>query len=174
MHASAKSASASFTDSVGASDESQKNLMLRIGIMSPEKIRTFSLGEVLNGKTLHQHPPHKPIQDGLFCERIFGPVPTEKDSHSQKEAKLKVRQEQFGRIELACPIAHAWFTNAIPSAIGTILNLSTKEIQQVIYFRAHLVVIAKPVSDLGAKRLFPRWALRPCLKPFNRWICRHS
>ena len=127
---------------------------IRISLASPEQIRGWSYGEVTKPETIN-YRTLKPERDGLFCERIFGPT---KDFECQcgkykrirykgiicdkcnvEVARAKVRRERMGHIELACPVGHIWFTRGIPSRIGLLLDLSTRELERIIYF-SHFVV----------------------------------
>ena len=127
---------------------------LRIGLASPEKIISWSHGEVKKPETFN-YRTYKPEKDGLFCERIFGPV---KDyecacgKYKKKRYKAvvcercgvevtsnRVRREHLGHIRLASPVAHIWFTKSIPNRFSALLGISGKEIEKVIYFVSWLV-----------------------------------
>ncbi len=128
---------------------------LKVGIASPEKIRSWSFGEVKKPETIN-YRTFKPERDGLFCARIFGPV---KDYEclcgKYKRMKFrgiicekcgtevtltKVRRERMGHIELAAPVAHIWFTRAMPSRVATLLEMTMKELEKVLYYEAHIVI----------------------------------
>ncbi|MEZ5338725.1 MAG: DNA-directed RNA polymerase subunit beta' [bacterium] len=128
---------------------------LRIGLASPEKIISWSHGEVKKPETFN-YRTYKPEKDGLFCERIFGPV---KDfecacgKYKKKRYKNLVcercgvevtsnrsRRERLGHIRLASPVAHIWFTKSIPNRFSALLGISGKEIEKVIYFVSYLVI----------------------------------
>ena len=128
---------------------------LRINIASPERIRSWSFGEIKKPETIN-YRTFKPERDGLFCARIFGPV---KDYEclcgKYKRMKYKgvvceksgvevtltnVRRERMGHIELAAPVAHIWFLKSLPSRIGLLLDLTLKELERILYFEAFVVV----------------------------------
>ena len=127
---------------------------ITIGLASPESILAESRGEVLKPETIN-YRTHKPERDGLFCERIFGPVKDyECACGKYKRIKYKgivcekcgvevtsskVRRERMGHIELAAPIAHIWFLKSLPSRISTILGLTLKPVEKVIYFESYIV-----------------------------------
>ncbi len=131
---------------------------IKISIASPEKIRSWSYGEVTKPETIN-YRTSKPERDGLFCARIFGPV---KDYEclcgKYKRIKYKgiicekcgvevtqsrVRRERMGHIELACPVSHIWFLKSLPSRISTILDIMPKYVEKVLYFEAYVVTDAK-------------------------------
>ncbi len=128
---------------------------LKVVIASPEKIRSWSFGEVKKPETIN-YRTFKPERDGLFCSRIFGPV---KDYEclcgKYKRMKFrgvicekcgtevtlaKVRRERMGHIDLAAPVAHIWFTRAMPSRVATLLEMTMKELEKVLYYEAHIVL----------------------------------
>ena len=128
---------------------------IRIGLASPEKIRSWSYGEVQKPETIN-YRTFKPERDGLFCARIFGPI---KDYEclcgKYKRMKYrgiicekcgvevtlsKVRRERMGHIELASPVAHIWFLKSLPSRIGLLLDMTLKDIERVLYFENYVVI----------------------------------
>ena len=128
---------------------------IRIGLASPEKIRSWSFGEVRKPETIN-YRTFKPERDGLFCAKLFGPV---KDNECQcgKYKRLKhqgvvcekcgvevtlskVRRERMGHIELASPVAHIWFLKSLPSRLGLLLDMTVRQIERVMYFEAYLVI----------------------------------
>ena len=128
---------------------------LKIGIASDEKIREWSKGEVKKPETIN-YRTLKPEKDGLFCERIFGPV-KDWECHCGKYkrvrykgivcdrcgvevTKSKVRRERMGHIELAAPVAHIWYFKGIPSRIALMLDISPRNLERVIYFASYVVV----------------------------------
>ena len=127
---------------------------LRIGLASPEIILGWSSGEVKKPET-YNYRTYKPEKDGLFCERIFGPVKdyecacgklkkirfkdTICDRCGVKVTSSKVRRERLGHIKLACPVAHIWFTKSIPNRFSAILGINAKEIEKIIYYVSHVV-----------------------------------
>nr|WP_137677349.1 DNA-directed RNA polymerase subunit beta' [Parerythrobacter lutipelagi] len=128
---------------------------IQIGIASPERIRSWSFGEIKKPETIN-YRTFKPERDGLFCARIFGPV---KDYEclcgKYKRMKYKgvvcekcgvevtvtkVRRERMGHIELAAPVAHIWFLKSLPSRIGLLLDMQLKQLERVLYFESYIVV----------------------------------
>ncbi|MEE8206046.1 MAG: DNA-directed RNA polymerase subunit beta', partial [Nitrospinaceae bacterium] len=128
---------------------------MRIRLASPEKIRSWSYGEVKKPETIN-YRTFKPERDGLFCAKIFGPVKDwECNCGKYKRMKYKgivcekcgvevilskVRRERLGHIELASPVAHIWFFKGLPSRIGHILGLTLKELERIIYFENYVVI----------------------------------
>ena len=127
---------------------------LRITIASPERIRSWSFGEIKKPETIN-YRTFKPERDGLFCARIFGPI---KDYEclcgKYKRMKYKgivcekcgvevtlskVRRERMGHIDLAAPVAHIWFMKSLPSRIGLLLDMTLKELERVLYFESFVV-----------------------------------
>ena len=128
---------------------------IRIGLASPEKIRSWSFGEVKKPETIN-YRTFKPERDGLFCAKIFGPV-KDYECLCGKYKRLKhrgvicekcgvevtlskVRRERMGHIELAAPVAHIWFLKSLPSRIGLLLDMTLRDIERVLYFEAYVVV----------------------------------
>jgi DNA-directed RNA polymerase subunit beta' len=128
---------------------------LRIGLASPELIRSWSHGEVRKPETIN-YRTFKPERDGLFCAKIFGPI---KDYEclcgKYKRAKFrektcekcgvevtlsKVRRERMGHIELAAPVAHIWFLRSLPSRISLTLDMTIRDIEKVLYFESFVVI----------------------------------
>src|SRR6201989_1308291 len=128
---------------------------IQIAIASPERIRSWSFGEIKKPETIN-YRTFKPERDGLFCARIFGPV---KDYEclcgKYKRMKYKgivcekcgvevtvskVRRERMGHIELAAPVAHIWFLKSLPSRIGLLLDMQLKQLERVLYFAAYIVI----------------------------------
>jgi DNA-directed RNA polymerase subunit beta' len=128
---------------------------IRISLASPEKIRSWSYGEIKKPETIN-YRTFKPERDGLFCARIFGPI---KDYEclcgKYKRMKYKgiicekcgvevtlskVRRERMGHIELAAPVAHIWFMKSLPSRIGLLLDMTLKDLERVLYFEHHIVL----------------------------------
>lgn len=131
---------------------------IKIGIASPEKIREWSYGEVTKPETIN-YRTQKPEKDGLFCERIFGPR-KDWECHCGKYKRIRYRgvicdkcgvevtrskvcRERMGHIELAAPVTHIWFFRSIPSRIGTLLGLSPKQLEQVVYYVNYIVLDPK-------------------------------
>ena len=128
---------------------------IRIGLASPEKIRSWSFGEVKKPETIN-YRTFKPERDGLFCAKIFGPV-KDYECLCGKYKRLKhrgvicekcgvevtlakVRRERMGHIELASPVAHIWFLKSLPSRIGLLLDMTLRDIERVLYFEAFVVI----------------------------------
>lgn len=128
---------------------------MSIGIASPEKIREWSFGEVTKSETIN-YRTHKPEMGGLLCERIFGPKKNWEchcgkykrirhkgvvcDKCGVEVTKSNVRRERMGHIELATPVAHIWYMQSIPSRIGTLLGLNSKQLEKVIYYVSYVVM----------------------------------
>jgi len=137
---------------------------IRISLASPDKIRSWSHGEVTKPETIN-YRTFKPERDGLFCARIFGPV-TDWECLCGKYKRMKhrgvvcdkcgvevtlskVRRERLGHIELASPCSHVWFFKGLPSRIGHLLDISLRELERVLYFEAYVVIDAgeAPVKE---------------------------
>jgi DNA-directed RNA polymerase subunit beta'' (EC 2.7.7.6) len=128
---------------------------LRVAIASPDKIRSRSFGEVKKPETIN-YRTFKPERDGLFCARIFGPVKDYEclcgkykrmkyrgiicEKCGTEVTLAKVRRDRMGHIDLAAPVAHIWFTRAMPSRVATLLDLTMKELERVLYYEAHIVI----------------------------------
>ncbi|MGI6405954.1 MAG: DNA-directed RNA polymerase subunit beta' [Syntrophaceticus sp.] len=141
---------------------------IRIGLASPEKIRSWSSGEVKKPETIN-YRTLKPERDGLFCERIFGPT-KDWECHCGKYKRVrykgvicdrcgvevtrsKVRRERLGHIELAAPVSHIWYFKGIPSRMGLILDMSPRTLEKVLYFVSYIVLDPGDVPDLDQKQL---------------------
>ena len=141
---------------------------IRIALASPEKIRSWSYGEVKKPETIN-YRTFKPERDGLFCAKIFGPV-KDYECLCGKYKRLKhrgvicekcgvevtlskVRRERMGIIELASPVAHIWFLKSLPSRLGMVLDIPLRDIERVLYFEAYIVtenhMIADPELQVG-------------------------
>lgn len=128
---------------------------MRIRIASPEKIRSWSYGEVKKPETIN-YRSFKPEKDGLFCAKIFGPIKDWEcncgkykrmkhrgivcDKCGVEVIQSKVRRERMGHIELAAPVAHIWFLKGVPSRIGTLLDMSLKQLEKILYFESYVMV----------------------------------
>ncbi|MEY3721854.1 MAG: DNA-directed polymerase subunit beta [Pseudomonadota bacterium] len=127
---------------------------IKIGLASPEKIRSWSYGEVKKPETIN-YRTFKPERDGLFCAKIFGPI-KDYECLCGKYKRLKhrgvicekcgvevtlakVRRERMGHIELASPVAHIWFLKSLPSRLGMVLDMTLRDIERVLYFEAYVV-----------------------------------
>ena len=128
---------------------------MRIGLASPDLIRSWSYGEVKKPETIN-YRTLKPETDGLFCERIFGPI-KDWECHCGKFKRIrykgiicdkcgvevtrsKVRRDRMGHIELAAPVSHIWYFKGIPSRMGLILDLSPRSLERVLYFVNYIVL----------------------------------
>ncbi|HGZ9399909.1 TPA: DNA-directed RNA polymerase subunit beta' [Staphylococcus aureus] len=134
---------------------------MKIGLASPEKIRSWSFGEVKKPETIN-YRTLKPEKDGLFCERIFGPTKDWEcscgkykrvrykgmvcDRCGVEVTKSKVRRERMGHIELAAPVSHIWYFKGIPSRMGLLLDMSPRGLEEVIYFASYVVVDPGPTG----------------------------
>jgi len=128
---------------------------IRIGLASPEMIRSWSFGEVKKPETIN-YRTFKPERDGLFCAKIFGPVKDYEclcgkykrlkhrgvicEKCGVEVALAKVRRERMGHIELASPVAHIWFLKSLPSRIGLLLDMTLRDIERILYFESYVVI----------------------------------
>ncbi|MFO7612402.1 MAG: DNA-directed RNA polymerase subunit beta' [Clostridia bacterium] len=129
--------------------------LIKIGLASPEKIKSWSMGEVKKPETIN-YRTLKPERDGLFCERIFGPS-KDWECHCGKYKRIrykgvicdrcgvevtrsKVRRERMGHIELAAPVSHIWYFRGIPSRMGLVLDMSPRILERILYFNAYVVL----------------------------------
>ena len=143
-------------------DELESLSKIKIGLASDEKIREWSKGEVKKPETIN-YRTLKPEKDGLFCERIFGPV-KDWECHCGKYKRIrykgvvcdrcgvevtksKVRRERMGHIELAAPVAHIWYFKGIPNRIALMLDVSPRAVEKVVYFASYIV------TDKGTSNL---------------------
>ncbi len=128
---------------------------MRIKIASPEVIRSWSYGEVTKPETIN-YRSFKPEKDGLFCERIFGPVKDWEcncgkykrirfrgivcDRCGVEVTQSKVRRERMGHIDLAVPVTHIWYSHSLPSRIGYLLDLTVRELERIVYYQSYVVI----------------------------------
>jgi DNA-directed RNA polymerase subunit beta' len=128
---------------------------IKIGIASPEKIRSWSFGEVKKPETIN-YRTFKPERDGLFCAKIFGPIKDYEclcgkykrlkhrgvicEKCGVEVTQTKVRRERMGHIDLAAPCAHIWFLKSLPSRLGLVLDMTLRDIERVLYFEAYVIV----------------------------------
>ena len=149
---------------------------VRISLASPEKILSWSWGEVTKPETIN-YRTFKPEKDGLFCERIFGPV-KDWECHCGKFKRIryrghvcdkcgvevtlsKVRRERMGHIELAVPVAHIWFFKTLPSQMGYLLGMKLRDLESVIYYAAYVITnpgsleaeVARSYQRAGVQRV---------------------
>ncbi len=134
---------------------------MKVALASPDKIRSWSYGEVTKPETIN-YRTLKPERDGLFCEKIFGPSRDWEcscgkykrvrykgifcDKCGVEVTKAKVRRERLGHIELAAPITHIWYLKSIPSRIGLVLDITPRDLEEVVYFVSHIVIDPGPTS----------------------------
>ena len=154
---------------------------MKIGLASPDKIRSWSYGEVKKPETIN-YRTLKPEKDGLFCERIFGPT-KDWECHCGKYKRVrykgvvcdrcgvevtraKVRRERMGHIELAAPVSHIWYFKGIPSRMGLILDMSPRALEEVIYFASY-VVIDPAGTNLEHKQLLSEKEYRAYREKFG-------
>ncbi|MGE7947718.1 DNA-directed RNA polymerase subunit beta' [Lysinibacillus sp. NPDC093688] len=155
---------------------------MKIGLASPDKIRSWSYGEVKKPETIN-YRTLKPEKDGLFCERIFGPT-KDWECHCGKYKRVrykgvvcdrcgvevtrsKVRRERMGHIELAAPVSHIWYFKGIPSRMGLILDMSPRALEEVIYFASY-VVIEPGATNLESKQLLSEKEYRAYREKFGK------
>jgi len=128
---------------------------IKISLASPEKIRSWSFGEVTKPETIN-YRTFKPERDGLFCAKIFGPITDWEclcgkykrmkhrgvicDKCGVEVTKSKVRRERMGHIELASPVSHVWFFKGLPSRIGHLLDISLRDLERILYFESYVVI----------------------------------
>ena len=128
---------------------------IKIGLASPEKIRSWSFGEVKKPETIN-YRTFKPERDGLFCAKIFGPIKDYEclcgkykrlkhrgvicEKCGVEVTQTKVRRERMGHIDLSAPCAHIWFLKSLPSRLGMVLDMTLRDIERVLYFEAYVVV----------------------------------
>ena len=155
---------------------------IQIGLASPKKILDWSYGEVKKPETIN-YRSQKPEKDGLFCERIFGPSKDWECSFGKYKkvrykgvfcdrcgvevTKSSVRRERMGHIQLATPIAHIWYLKGIPSRMGLILDMSPKQLEEIIYFVSY-VVTDSGTTPLEYKQVLSEREYRNCYEKFGR------
>ncbi len=154
---------------------------IRLGLASPEKVRSWSHGEVIKPETIN-YRTFKPERDGLFCAKIFGPVTDWEclcgkykrmkyrgvvcDKCGVEVTKSKVRRERMGHIELAAPVSHVWFFKGLPSRIGLLLDMTMRELERVLYFEAY-VVVDPGDTDLEEKQVLTEEEYRQAKEDFG-------
>jgi DNA-directed RNA polymerase subunit beta' len=155
---------------------------IQIGIASPDKIREWSYGEVTKPETIN-YRTQKPEKDGLFCERIFGPT-RDWECHCGRYKRIrykgvicekcgvevtksKVRRERMGHIELATPVSHIWYFRGVPSRISMLLDISPKDLEQVLYFVAFIVLDPGNVTELSKKQVITDKEYRDLLEKYD-------
>ena len=136
---------------------------IKISLASPEKIRSWSYGEVTKPETIN-YRTFKPERDGLFCAKIFGPITDWEclcgkykrmkhrgvicDKCGVEVTKSKVRRERMGHIELASPVSHVWFFKGLPSRIGHLLDISLRDLERILYFESYVVIDAGDLENV--------------------------
>ena len=154
---------------------------IRISLASPEKIRSWSHGEVTKPETIN-YRTFKPERDGLFCAKIFGPV-TDWECLCGKYKRMKhrgvicdkcgvevtlskVRRERLGHIELASPCSHVWFFKGLPSRIGYLLDITMRDLEHILYFETFVCIDPGEVPGLKQKEILPEEKLREMQKEY--------
>ena len=167
--------------SFGQPQSSQSFDKIKISIASPEKIRSWSFGEIKKPETIN-YRTFKPERDGLFCSRIFGPV-RDYECLCGKYKRMKyrgvvcekcgvevtlskVRRERMGHIELASPVAHIWFLKSLPSRIGLLTDMTLKDLERVLYFE-NFVVIEPGLSSLQKGQMLSETEYYDALEEFG-------
>ncbi|TAE79996.1 MAG: DNA-directed RNA polymerase subunit beta', partial [Alphaproteobacteria bacterium] len=141
---------------------------IKISIASPEKIKSWSFGEVKKPETIN-YRTFKPERDGLFCARIFGPIKDYEclcgkykrmkykgiicEKCGVEVTTTKVRRERMGHIELVVPVAHIWYFRSLPNKIGYLLGCASKKLDQIIYYERYVVIQAGVLAEDGIKYL---------------------
>ena len=165
----------------GQAPNSQSFDKIKISIASPERIRSWSYGEIKKPETIN-YRTFKPEKDGLFCARIFGPV-RDYECLCGKYKRMKyrgivcekcgvevtlskVRRERMGHIELASPVAHIWFLKSLPSRIGLLVDMTLKDLEKVLYFE-NFVVIEPGLSPLSKGQLLSETEYYDALDEFG-------
>jgi len=154
---------------------------IKIGLASPEKIRSWSHGEVKKPETIN-YRTFKPEKDGLFCAKIFGPTKDWEcncgkykrmkhrgvvcDKCGVEVIQSKVRRERLGHIELACPVSHVWFFKGLPSRIGHLLDMTLRDLEKILYFEAY-VVIDPGDTELQAREILTEDKYRKAREQFG-------
>src|SRR5881398_1077060 len=144
---------------------------IRISLASPDKIQSWSHGEVTKPETIN-YRTFKPERDGLFCAKIFGPITDWEclcgkykrmkhrgvicDKCGVEVTKSKVRRERMGHIELASPVSHVWFFKGLPSRIGHLLDISLRDLERILYFESYVVIDSGDLAGtINEKELLP-------------------
>ncbi len=162
---------------------------IRISLASPEKIRSWSHGEVTKPETIN-YRTFKPERDGLFCARIFGPIADWEclcgkykrmkhrgvicDKCGVEVTLSRVRRERLGHIELASPCSHVWFFKGLPSRIGYLLDITLRELERVLYFEAFVIVDPGEVPDLKKAEVISDERKRAPGSGTRRQVHRHD
>ncbi|PYT00707.1 MAG: DNA-directed RNA polymerase subunit beta' [Acidobacteria bacterium] len=161
---------------------------IRISLASPDKIRSWSHGEVTKPETIN-YRTFKPERDGLFCARIFGPVSDWEclcgkykrmkhrgvicDKCGVEVTQSKVRRERLGHIELASPCSHVWFFKGLPSRIGHLLDITLRDLEKILYFETYIVIDEGDVPDLKFKELLTDDRYRELMRDYpNQFVAK--
>src|SRR5213596_3116928 len=156
---------------------------IKISLASPEKIRSWSYGEVTKPETIN-YRTFKPERDGLFCAKIFGPITDWEclcgkykrmkhrgvicDKCGVEVTKSKVRRERMGHIELASPVSHVWFFKGLPSRIGHLLDISLRDLERILYFESYVVIDSGDLAGtINEKELLPEEKYRELRSQFG-------
>src|SRR6059058_4143242 len=156
---------------------------IRISLASPEKIRSWSHGEVTKPETIN-YRTFKPERDGLFCAKIFGPITDWEclcgkykrmkhrgvicDKCGVEVTQSKVRRERMGHIELACPVSHVWFFKGLPSRIGHLLDISLRDLERILYFESYVVVDPGDCPEVKRQELISDDRYRQLREKYSR------
>src|SRR6059058_1956237 len=156
---------------------------IRISLASPEKIRSWSYGEVTKPETIN-YRTFKPERDGLFCAKIFGPITDWEclcgkykrmkhrgvicDKCGVEVTQSKVRRERMGHIELACPVSHVWFFKGLPSRIGHLLDISLRDLERILYFESYVVVDPGDCPEVKRQELISDDRYRQLREKYSR------
>ena len=135
--------------------DSQNFNSIKISLASPEKIKSWTYGEIKKPETIN-YRTFRPEKDGLFCSRIFGPIKDYEclcgkykrmkfrgiicEKCGVEVTRANVRRERMGHIDLACPVAHIWFLKSLPSRISLAVDMKLKEVEKVLYFESFMVI----------------------------------
>ncbi len=161
---------------------------IRISLASPEKIRSWSHGEVTKPETIN-YRTFKPERDGLFCARIFGPVSDWEclcgkykrmkhrgvicDKCGVEVTQSKVRRERLGHIDLASPCSHVWFFKGLPSRIGHLLDITLRDLEKILYFELYIVIDPGDVPELKEKDLLTDERYRELMQEYpNQFVAK--
>ena len=161
--------------------EAQNFNSIKITLASPEKIKSWSFGEIKKPETIN-YRTFRPEKDGLFCSRIFGPVKDYEclcgkykrmkfrgiicEKCGVEVTKSNVRRERMGHIELACPVAHIWFLKSLPSRISLSVDMKLKDVEKVLYFES-FIVIEPGLTTLKKGQLLTEDALQKAQDEFG-------
>src|SRR6478672_8698463 len=154
---------------------------IRISLASPDKILSWSHGEVTKPETIN-YRTFKPERDGLFCAKIFGPITDWEclcgkykrmkhrgvicDKCGVEVTQAKVRRERLGHITLATPVSHVWFFKGLPSRIGYLLDISMRDLERILYFEGYVVIDPLEVPGIKEREMLPEEKYRDLQKDF--------